>query len=48
MRVTGIPTQNFNLKIEGKMAFWAKIYIDNEGKNVIGCIYLMKISISNL
>jgi hypothetical protein len=35
------------LKIEGKMTFWGKIYIDNEGKNVIGCIYLMKISISN-
>jgi hypothetical protein len=25
--------QNFNLKIEGKMTFWGKIYIDNEGKN---------------
>jgi hypothetical protein len=43
MRVTGIPSS----KIEGKMTFWGKIYIDNEGKNVIGCIYLMKISISN-
>jgi len=29
------------------MAFWGKIDIDNEGKNVIGCIYLMKMSISN-
>jgi hypothetical protein len=35
------------LKIEGKMAFWDKIYIDNEGKNDIGCSYLMKILISN-
>jgi len=29
------------------MASWGKIYIDNEGKNVIGCIYLMKMSTSN-
>jgi hypothetical protein len=48
MRVTGIPrSKNFNLKIGGKMAFWGNIYIDNEGKNFIGCIYLMNISISN-
>jgi len=29
------------------MAIWGKIYIDNEGKNVLGCIYLVKMSISN-
>ena len=35
--------QNFNLKIEGKWHFGAT-FIDNEGKNVIGCIYLMNIT----
>jgi hypothetical protein len=35
--------QNFNLKIEGKWHFEAT-FIDNEGKNVIGCIYLMNIT----
>jgi hypothetical protein len=44
MRVTGIPRSKFfNLKIEGKMAFWG-----NEGKHVIGCIYLMNISMETI
>ena len=39
--------QNFNLKIEGKMTFWGKIYIDNEGKNVIPQ-YWMHLSDENI
>jgi hypothetical protein len=33
-------------KLKGKWHFGAT-FIDNEGKHVIGCIYLMNISISN-
>jgi hypothetical protein len=32
-----------NIEIEGKWNFGAT-FIDNEGKNVIGCIYLMNIT----
>jgi hypothetical protein len=35
------------LKIEGKMAFWGKIYIDNGGKNVIPK-YWMHLSDENI
>jgi hypothetical protein len=47
MRLIGIPSSKFEFENCRKMTFWGKIYIDNGGKNVIGCIYLMKISISN-